>query len=253
VPLALTRAVPPSISQCELTHIGRHPIDHARAVAQHRNYERALVAVGCQIVAVPAAPDLPDSVFVEDTAVVLDEVAVITRPGAASRRGETVATAEVLAAHRALVAIETPGTLEGGDVLRVGRRLFVGASSRSNPDGLGQLDRHARRFGYEVVTVPLRGCLHLKSAVTLVAPDTIVVNPAWVDAGLLGDLHVVEVDAREPFAANALLVGDRVIFPAAHARTRDRLAARGVVIESVDVSELAKAEGGVTCCSLIVE
>lgn len=251
--VALTRAVAPSITACELTHLRRDPIDLARAIAQHRAYEDALVAAGCHVVRLPATPDLPDSVFVEDTAIVLDELAIITRPGAEPRRAETASTAKGLARYRTVVTMTAPATLDGGDVLRIGKQLFVGASSRSNAEGVAQLEDAARRFGYRVTSVPLRGCLHLKSAVTLVRPDVLLVNPAWVDPSRLGPLQVVDVDPAEPFAANALLVGGRVIHPAAYERTRERLETHGIDVHAVDVSELAKAEGGVTCCSLVFE
>ena len=249
--IALTRAVPRSIARCELTHVEREPIDLARAEAQHRAYEEALAAAGCHVVRVSPTPELPDSVFVEDVAIVLDEVAVITRPGASSRRPETASVAEALGRYRTLVAMQAPATLDGGDVLRIGSRLHVGVSTRSNAAGLAQLADAVGPFGYEVVPVPVHGCLHLKSAATLVAPDTLLVNPAWVDAALFGPLLTIEVDVAEPFAANALFVDDRVIHPAAYRRTRDRLEQRRIVVDAVDVSELAKAEGGVTCCSLM--
>ena len=250
---ALTRAVAPSITACELTHLRRDPIDLALANAQHRAYEEALAAAGCHVVRLPATPGLPDSVFVEDTAIVVDEVAIITRPGAESRRAETASTAGGIAPYRTVVTMSAPATLDGGDVLRIGNQLFVGASSRSNAEGVAQLEDAVRGFGYRVSCVPLRGCLHLKSAVTLVRPDVLLANPAWVDPALLGPLQVIDVDPSEPFAANALLVGGRVIHPAAFERTRERLDRHGIDVDAIDVSELAKAEGGVTCCSLVFE
>lgn len=250
---ALTRAVPPSLARCELTHQARQPIDAALAATQHEAYERALDALGCTVQRLPEEPDLPDSVFVEDVAVVLDEVAVITRPGAASRRAEVASVAEALRPYRPLLSIEPPGTLEGGDVLRLGQVLYVGLSTRSNAAGIEQLQTHLRPFGYEVRAVPLRGCLHLKSAVTRVGERTLLLNPEWVDPGSFEGYEYVEVDPAEPAAANALLVGGEVVMPSAHPRTRRRLEDRGIVVRPVDVSELAKAEAGVTCCSLIFE
>jgi dimethylargininase len=251
--IALTRPVSPSIARCELTHVGRAPIDLARAESQHAAYEDALRALGCQVVRVPGAPDLPDAVFIEDTAIALDEVAVLTRPGAPSRRPETAAVADALSRHRQLRTIVEPGTIDGGDVLRAGRTLFVGQSSRTNAAGLEQLRAHAADFGYSVVPVPVRGCLHLKSAVTLLAPGSFLVQPAWVSPALFGAATIIEVDPREPYAANALLVGDGVIYPEAFPLTRRRLEAQGLRVVRVDVSELQKAEGAVTCCSVILE
>ena len=251
--IAITRPVSPSIVRCELTHLGRVPIDLARAEAQHAAYEEALRALGCRLVRVPGAPDLPDAVFVEDTAIVLDEVAILTRPGAPSRRPETEAVAEGLARYRPLRRVVDPGTLEGGDVLRAGRTLFVGQSSRTNAAGLAQLREHVAGFGYQVVPVEVRECLHLKSAVTLVAPGTFLVQPAWVARDWFAGATFIEVDPREPFAANALLVGDGVIYPDVFPLTRLRLEAKGLRVVTVDVSELQKAEGAVTCCSVILE
>lgn len=251
--LALTREVSPSFASCQLTHLEREPIDIARAMLQHRRYEGCLMELGCDLLRLPAEPAYPDAVFVEDAAIVLDELAVITRPGAEPRRGETESLAHALRPFRPLGVIEAPATLDGGDVLRVDRTLYVGLSSRTSREGVAALEKLVGPFGYRVVGVPMDGCLHLKSAVTQVAEGTLLVNPRWVDPGLLGDLERVEVDPAEPHAANALRVGAAVVFPAAWERTRRRLERRGIEVHPVDVSEIAKAEGGVTCCSLIFD
>ena len=250
--IALTRAVPQSLERCELTHLARRPIDVALAVSQHAAYEDALRAAGCTVVRIPPEPDRPDSVFVEDTAVVLDEVAVITRPGAPSRRGETASTAAALGAYRRLVTIEAPGTLDGGDVLRIGRRLFAGRSARTNEAGIAQLAAFLAPFGYRVEGLALTGCLHLKSAVTAIDAETIVLNPAWVDASRLGAQRAIEVDLAEPLAANILAIGRSVLVNASAPRTAERIRAAGFEVVPVDQSELAKAESGLTCCSLIL-
>jgi dimethylargininase len=249
--MAITREVSPSIGQCELTHLAREAIDVELAQAQHRQYEACLAALGCQIQRLPPEPELPDAVFVEDVAVVLDELAIMTRPGAASRRPEARSVAEVLAPYRRLAYIQAPGSLDGGDVLRIGRTLWVGLSGRSNPAGVDQMRALLAPLGYTVTGVAVDGCLHLKSAVTQVARDTLLINPAWVDAGAFGPMNLIEVDPTEPFAANALLVGENVVYPAAYPATRRRLEERDIPVRPVDVSELGKAEGGVTCCSVI--
>jgi len=251
--IALTRELSPRIAECELTHRRRQPIDLARARAQHRAYEDALSALGCAVLRLPASADLADSVFVEDAAVVLDEVAVLARPGAASRRPELEEVAAALAPYRRLVRIEAPGTLDGGDVLRIGRRLFVGLSSRTDEAGCGQLRAALAPFGYGVQPVPVEGCLHLKSAATAVGEDSLLLNPRWVDGAAFSRLRLVEVDPEEPDGANALLVGSTVLYPIAFPRTLARLQARGLAVVPVDASELAKAEGGLTCCSLLFE
>lgn len=250
--LALTRAVPASFSRCELTHLERVPIDWARAAEQHEAYEAALRALGVEVVRLPAADELPDSVFVEDAAVVVDEIAVLTRPGAESRRAEVASVAEALAKYRDLAFTAAPGTLDGGDVLRIGRRIFVGLSARTNAAGVAQLASHLAPFGYRVEGLELTGCLHLKSAVTAIDSETIVLHPAWVDAAPLGARRAIEVAPGEPMAANVLAIGNTVLVNASAPRTAERIAAAGFDVVPVDQSELAKAESGLTCCSLIL-
>jgi dimethylargininase len=250
--LAITRAVSSQIGRCELTYRDRDPIDVALAETQHEQYERCLISLGCSLLHLPEAPELPDSVFVEDTAVVLEELAVITRPGAESRRAEIQSIAQALRPHRQLAFIEPPGVLDGGDVLRLDRRLFVGLSRRSNQAAVDQVQRLLSDFGYTVIGVPVKGCLHLKSAVTQVAEDTLLLNRNWIDSAPFEPMRCIDVNSGEPFAANALMLGGSVVYPSAYPLTRSRLTAGGIEVWSVDVSELAKAEGGVTCCSLIL-
>ena len=248
---ALIRPVSSAMARCELTHLARSPIDVALAREQHRRYADLLASLGCRLVELATEPDLPDSVFVEDTAVVLEEIAVITRPGAESRRPEVASVAGVLECHRRCVRIEGPGTLDGGDVLRVGRRIFVGQSGRSNADGIEQLAAAVVPYGYQVVPVPLRGCLHLKSAVTLVSADTLLINDDWVDRATWPGMRFVAVAPGEPHAANAICIGDTVVHAASGPRTGARIEAAGLRVLAVDLSELEKAEGAVTCCSVI--
>jgi dimethylargininase len=251
--LAITRGVSAAITRCELTHLARHPIDLDRARAQHAAYEACLRALGCTIQRLLTGDDLPDSVFVEDCAVVWDEIAVIARPGASSRRAETGAVEAALKQVRPLGHIEAPATLDGGDVLKAGRAVFVGLSSRTNAAAIEQLQRLVGPFGYTVTGVEVRGCLHLKSAVTEVAPGVLLLNPAWIPERAFPGLTCIAINPGEPYGANALRIGDDVVYPSAFPRTRDRLESLGLSIHPVDVSELAKAEGAVTCCSVIVE
>lgn len=250
--LALTRAVSPGLATCELTHLDRAPIDVATAEAQHAAYERLLESLGCTVRRVAPAPSHPDAVFIEDTAVVLDEVAVVTRPGAASRRGEVEVVAEALAPLRPLQRIEAPGTLDGGDVIVVGRRILVGRTGRSNDAGIAQLRAHVAPFGYTVEGVDVTGCLHLKSAATALDDATVLCNPAWVDPRAFAPLRTLAVDPAEPMAANVVRVGPALVHDAAHARTRAMLEAHGYTVHTTDASELAKAEGAVTCCSILL-
>ncbi len=250
--LALTRPVSDAIAQCELTHRERVPIDVAAARAQHAVYEEALRTAGCTVQRVDAAPDLPDAVFIEDAAVVFDEIAVLARPGAESRRAELPAVERALAPHRRLARIEAPGTLDGGDVLVVGRRVFVGSSSRTNDSGAEQLHSAIRPLGYTVARAPVLGCLHLKSAVTALSDAALLINRAWTNADVFRGLDLLDVHPFEPFAANVLRIGDALIYPADFPRTLERIERRGLLAHTVPATELAKAEGGVTCCSLIV-
>jgi dimethylargininase len=249
---AFTRPVTEAIARCELTHLERSSIDLDVARAQHRSYERALEQAGCLVRRIDADPEWGDAVFIEDTAVVLDEIAVIARPGAVTRRAETDGVERALSPYRAVKRIEAPATLDGGDVMRVGRQVFVGCSSRTNATGVEQLRQMLRALGYDVRPIAVSGCLHLKSALTAVSDDTLLVHGSWIRNASLAGFDVINVDPEEPFAANALRIGDRLIHAAAFPRTRERLERRGHHVIPVDVSELAKAEGAVTCCSLLV-
>jgi len=250
--LAYTRAVSPTLADCELTHLEREPLDVARAAEEHAAYAALLARLGATVRHLPPEPGLPDAVFVEDTAIVLDEIAVITRPGAPSRRPETASTAAALAAHRPLAHIREPGTLDGGDVLVADRRIYVGLSTRTNLTAVEQLAETLRPLDYEVVPVAFAGCLHLKSCVTRVADGLLLVNPDWVDPKIFRGHRAVAVDPAEPHAANALALGGSVIHPAHHPRTCVRLEAEGLRVEPLTMTELSKAEAGVTCCSLLL-
>ncbi len=250
---AVTREVSRSLDRCELTHLDRAPIDVGRAREQHRGYEAALERLGCAVERLPEEADRPDAVFVEDVALVLDELAVLLRPGAPSRRPERESVGRALRRHRDVVALEGPGTVDGGDVLCLDRTLFVGRSSRSSAAGVAALRELVAPFGYEVREVQVSGCLHLKSAVTRVAPDLLLVQRAWIDPASFPAWRSLDVDPTEPHAANGLRVGEMLVYPEAFPRTAARLEAEGLRLERVDLSELAKAEGAVTCCSLLFE
>jgi dimethylargininase len=256
--VALTRPVPSSFESCQLIYLSRTPIDVALAVEQHRAYEETLQALGCAIRHVAPADECPDSVFVEDVAIVLDEIACITRPGAPSRRDECASVASVLAEYRPLRFIEAPGALDGGDVLRIGRKLFVGLSTRTNEEGARQLAMHVKPHGYVVEPLRVESCLHLKSAVTALDDERIICNPHWIAPGAFNgqrrsSVDVIAIDPGEPHAANVLRIGQSLLCAAEHPRTIADLRSRGYTVCGVEMSEFAKAEGAVTCCSLIIE
>ncbi|HLO33889.1 MAG TPA: arginine deiminase family protein [Anaerolineales bacterium] len=251
--IAITRDVSPRFNECEITHIERTPIDLNIARAQHHAYVNSLKALGCQVIELPADANLPDSVFVEDTAFVLPEVAIITRPGADARKPETESIIQALTPYIKLVRVREPATVDGGDVLALGKNIYIGLSTRSNASAIGQLNELLCEYGYTITGVQLHDCLHLKSAVTRVDDRTLLINRNWIDASHFEDFDLIEVDPSEPFAANCLPIGESIIFPASFPKTRAKLETRGYQVVSVDVSELAKAEGAVTCCSLIIQ
>src|SRR5690606_34527657 len=234
--IAITREVSASLAACELSFVPRAGIDLGLARRQHAAYRDLLARLGCEVLELPEQADMPDAVFVEDVAIVTDEVAGV---------------AAVLGRYRPLRVIETPGTIDGGDVLRIGRRVFVGESARTNGDGIAQLRAILAPLGYTVQGVPTHGCLHLKSAVTALDDDTVLLQPAWVAREAFAGYRIVEVDPAEEHAANVLRIGARVVSPAGFPLTHARIRGAGVEVATVDVSELQKAEGAVTCCSLV--
>jgi len=251
--IAITREVSRSVINCELTHLARTPINVDRAREQHEQYRTALRRLGVEVVSLPEEPDLPDSVFVEDAAVVLPEVAVLSRPGAESRRPEVESIARALEPYRRLVRISAPATLDGGDVLATGKVIYVGLTLRSNAAAIEQLRVLLNPFGYVVIGVPVTDCLHLKSGITQVAEKTLLINPAWVDKKYFVGFNFIEIDPSEPYAANALMIGDALIYPAEFRQTAKRLDGLARTTVRVEADELAKAEGAVTCCSLVFE
>jgi len=251
--IAMTRKVSSALEKCELSYIPRQRIDLAKAREQHKAYEDLLDRLGARVVSLAEEPELPDSMFVEDPALVLDEVAVICPLGTETRRKEAPSLAEALEPYRKITYVKLPGLLEGGDVLRVGKRLFAGVTKRSNPEGIRQLAVIAGKYGYEVTAVPVTGCLHLKSAVTFLGRKTLLANRAWFEASRLAGFEWLDVDPGEPHAGNALTVGETVIFPASFPKTRERIEARGFKVVSLDIGELQKAESALTCSSLLFE
>lgn len=249
--VAVVRPPTDALTACELTHLGRSPIDIGRALDQHARYVAALEDAGARVVALDPEPDLPDAVFVEDVAVVTDRVAVITNPGAASRRPERDAVREALRGYRPIVEITPPATLDGGDVMIVERDVFVGRSSRTNAAGIAQLAEALAPEGLVVRPVDVRGCLHLKSACTCVGGRSVLLNPGWVDAGALPHCMPIEVDPGEPRAANTFRVGEVLFMAAGFPRTQTRLTDAGHALRVLDLSELQKAEAGGSCMSIV--
>ena len=248
---ALTRAPAPTLVNCELTHLERKPIDFERASEQHRRYCAALAACGAQVVTLTSDADHPDSVFVEDTAIIFDEIAVLATPGAESRRAEVERIEPEIARLRPTAQIIPPATLEGGDVLHISKTVYVGLSSRTNAAGVEALRRIVAPYGYEVVAVPVADCLHLKTACTALDGGAILANPEWVDLSFFDGYKVMTVAPGEAWAANVLQVGPTLLMSADCPKTMQLVERRGYRVRPVDISEFAKAEAGLTCMSLV--
>lgn len=250
--LGLTRRPCPRMADGELTHLTRVPIDMSLAERQHAAYRAALVSAGATAIDLPCLESFPDCAFVEDTVVALPELFVLCRPGAASRRGEVDSVAASLPIDRPVAAISAPGTVDGGDVLTIGRTIYVGRSSRTDAAGIAALAALVQPFGYRVEAVPVSGALHLRTAVTALSGDRVLINPAWVDPAIFAALHPIANDPSEPFGANCLAVGERIILQRSAPATAARVAAAGLAAEFLDISEFAKAEAGLTCLSVLI-
>lgn len=251
-PTALTRGISPLLGECELTHLEREVIDIQKAVKQHQEYEKALEKMGYIIRRIPEAHHLPDGVFVEDTAVVFPEVGIITRPGAESRRPEAETMAEILKEYRELRFIETPGTIDGGDVLVLGKSVYIGISQRTNREAINQFLEILKPFGYEVTGIRVTKCLHLKTAISQIEEDLLLINPEWVDCEIFRNHRCEYVHPDEPYAANIMRKDNWALCPSSFKHSLEWLYKRGYNVVRLDQSEMAKAEAGLTCCSVIV-
>jgi dimethylargininase len=252
---ALVREPSASLAECELSYVQRSSIDLKEARAQHAGYCAALRAAGAEVRVLPALDHLPDAAFVEDTAVVVDEVAVLGALGAESRVLEAEAMAGVLETYRPVRRLDRPGaTLEGGDVLRIGRTVYVGRSGRTNAAGIEALRAVLESFGYRLRVVPVEGCLHLKTGCSSAGQGVVVLNPSWVSGRPFEQdgLTVVPVASSEPWAANVLDVAGALLVPAGHGATAARLRAAGLDPVEVEIGEFQKAEAGLTCLSLLI-
>ncbi len=251
--LGLTHIVAPNLDQGEVTYIGREPIDYTLALQQHDQYCNALATHGVEVKKLTMNSSYPDSCFVEDTAIVLDEIAIITSMGTASRRNETVGIASEISKYRETVTIQQPATIEGGDVLHIGKTLFVGLSSRTNAQGIEALTTIVRRLGYSVVPVPVTGCLHLKTACTVITDDILLINPTWIDTAPLQDYTLLPVSMDEPWAANIIRIGDVICAQAGFPKTLAQLHEFSANIAIIDISEFRKSEAGLSCLSILFQ
>ncbi len=250
---ALVHTVSPEIDRCKLTYLPRQSIDFRKMTAQHQAYCELLKAHGFDVVTMSRSIDQPDAAFVEDTAVVLDEVAIIANMGIPSRRTEVGAVEAELLKYRPVARVLAPATLEGGDVLVVGNTIFVGKSTRSNEAGQRALKHIVGRFDYTVVPVDVCDCLHLKTACTALSNRSVLVNPDWVNIDHFSDFNVITVDPDEPWAANTISLGDKILMHAGFPRTHAILQELNFNITTIDISEFLKVEAGLSCLSLLFE
>ncbi|MDX6692590.1 MAG: dimethylargininase [Blastocatellia bacterium] len=248
---AITRAVSRQLARCELTFKEREGIDYERAARQQEAYCRLLERCGVAVFNLEASDALPDCCFVADTAVVLDELAVIANMGASSRRRETAAAEKILSNYRQVARIEPPATLDGGDVVRLGKQLFVGRSARTNEEGIAALARLTREFGYSVTPVCVTGSLHLTTACSALDEETVLLNPCWIDDAPFAGLRVLCGPEQEPWAASTLRVGQTICVEAEAPRTRQLVEQVCPRVEALDISEFRKAEGSLSCLSLL--
>jgi dimethylargininase len=249
--MAITHLPSPRMEEYEHTYVGAQAIDLDVALRQHTGYCDALRACGAEVTVLDVNRDMPDCVFVEDTALVLDEIAIMTSPGALSRRDEPLAIETALRPYRSIEHIRLPGTIDGGDIVVSGHAIYVGASTRTNAAGIDALRAIVAPFGYTVTAVPVTGCLHLKTACSALPDGRFLVNPAWIDVAPLPPGSLLPVPASEPWAGDVLVIGERIISADAFPRTAELLERAGWEVVPVRVSEFAKAEGGVTCLSLV--
>jgi dimethylargininase len=251
--IALTRTPSPHLDRCHLTHIPRHPIDPDRAREQHREYEFLLRGLQVQVFRLPETPDLPDGVFVQDTALVCDELAISAPLFLPSRQDEAVSTMMALAWYREVIPFTPPATFDGGDVIIADRDVFVGLSGRTNRAGFEQIREvmQTELGEYRVHAVRLNGCVHLKTGCAYLGRGLFVINRRWVDAAAFAGFECINVPDDEPFGANTLTVHGTVIVSAACPRTAAAIAQAGFSVLPVDISEFEKAEAGVSCLSLL--
>jgi dimethylargininase len=249
--IAITHVPSPRLDAGERTYVGRDPIDFRLALEQHAAYQDRLRWCGAQVIRLDVNLELPDCVFVEDTAIVLDEIAVMMSMGAESRRGELAGIERELGKHREIERVMLPATIDGGDVVRCGRTLYVGESPRTNAEGISALRDVVRHYGYAVTGVPVRECLHLKSGCSALPDGSFLVNADWIDVSPLPADRLAQVPPEEPWAGDVLVIAEQIIVADSCPRTADALRARGWNVIPAPISEFAKAEGGVTCMSLV--
>jgi dimethylargininase len=247
--MAIVRMPSPTLAKGLTSSDLGHP-EYTMFLTQHLSYTAVLRSLDLKILKLPSLPEFPDAHFIEDVAVITPEVAVITRPGAPERLGEIEHIRDVLSDLRPLEAIEEPGTLDGGDVMQIEQTVYVGISERTNEAGADQLAQILAPYGYQTHKVPLVEGLHLKSNVNYIGRNTLLLTEAWASHPLFEAFDKIIVPAEEAYAANALLVKNRLLTPMDFPETHALLREAGFEILEIDATEMQKLDGGMTCMSL---
>ena len=224
--------------------------DYKLMLRQHVNYVDALKSLGLQVTELEALDDFPDAHFLEDTAVIVPEVAILTRPGALSRRGEEIFIEPILAKHKTVRKITEPGTLDGGDILVIDKNVFIGLSDRTNQEGANQLSEILFQYGYNSMLIKVEEGLHLKSDVNYIGNNTILITDKYYNHAEFENYIRICVDKNEAYAANSLLINDKVIIPKGFPATKQKLLKADFDLIEIDMSESQKMDGGLTCLSL---
>lgn len=249
--IAIVRDVPDSFQKCLTSFHTKVQIDVALAKHQHQQYCNTLSSLGLKLIRIEADDTLPDCCFTEDTAIVVDDFAVITIPGAPGRILETIEIEKILSPLKTIVHITNPGTIDGGDVLKIGKKIFIGNSARTNVEGISQVDTIVKPLGYEVIPVKIQDTLHLKSVCTYLGGGCILLAEGYLDDKIFSEYDKVVVPKEEEYCANCLVVKGNVLIPKGFPKTKGLIEMKGYRVVELDMSEIEKAEGALTCLSVI--
>lgn len=239
-----------NLQNCELTYLESEKIDMQKALEQHQAYIKMIQECGVEVDVIQDNLDLADSVFVEDPIIVFDEVAVLTSMGVESRRGESEALENYFSKIKPIKHIKLPAKIEGGDVLVIGKTVYVGLSPRTNQEAINKLSNILEPYGYEVIGVKVHGCLHLKTGCTALDEKTVLINKEWVDEQPFKKYHLLDTLKDEPFGANIMQINGYICMNEAFPKTLEFVKTLGYKVKSCDISEFVKAEAGLTCMSV---
>jgi len=249
---AIVRDVSDTFQECVTSFHTKVQIDVALAKRQHRHYCNILSSLGLKLISIEADDILPDCCFTEDTAIVIDDLSIITYPGTPSRVRETIEIEKILSPLKTIVHINEPGTIEGGDVLKIGKKIYIGSSSRTNEEGIRQVALVVEPKGYQVIPVKIKNTLHLKSVCTYMGRGCILLAEGYLDDTIFSEYDKVIVPKEEEYCANCLVVQGNVLIPKGFPKTKQLIENKGFPIIEIEMSEIEKAEGALTCLSVII-